>query len=132
MRRKILIASFLIFLALPVLAAVLYEHFTYYLFTGESVTVGWDAVSNAQGYEFEAINVERGNRVFAQGQTSELQATVVIPKTGHWIFQVRATNASGVSDWARSDSNTHATVNGQPQSWWVFAWIAPATGLELQ
>lgn len=133
MRFRVLIAAVVVFLALPAVAAVtLHRHFTYWLFTGESVTIAWDASAGADRYEYELLNVERGERVFAQGSTAGVQTAVAIPKTGHWVFRVRAVNSEGVSDWARCDDAQYAQIDGKAQSWWVFAWVAPAQGLEIQ
>lgn len=133
MRKKAAIIVAVILLALPVLAAfTLYQHFTYYTFTGTEATVAWGPVTNATQYRYEAVNVERGNTAFVTGTTSQSQVTFVIPNTGHWIFRVRAINAEGESEWASSDLVEYAEVGGQPQSWWIFAWIAPPTAPEIE
>ena len=129
-----------IFLALSALGAeiTLYEHSTYYLFTGQNFNVQWDVTSDNRitAYEYELLNVERNNQAFIRGRTPNGIVSVSIPKTGHWILRVRTVwddaGTEKKTDWCRSDSKDCATVNGQPQSWWIFAWVAPASGLELQ
>ena len=107
------------------------KHWTLELYTGESVTVGWDIVSNADSYKWELVSHERGNAVFAQGSTTATTASIVIPKTGHWIVRVKAVNANGESAWAES-TGPEARAEGQTQPWWIFAWLAPATGPEIE
>jgi len=112
-------------------SAAWYKHWTYAIYTGETVQVAWDASAGADSYKWELLSHERGLAVFAQGSTTSTTAGIVIPKTGHWIVRVKAINAAGESAWAQS-TGPEASAEGQTQPWWIHAWLAPATGPEIE
>lgn len=130
----LLLAAALI-MAWPMLARSItgYDHYLYFVFTGEPVSIGWDAVAGADSYQWRLRHVQN-DAVAVSGQTATTQVEVYFPKIGIWAAEVRAVKQADpvvYSDWAQSIDSTHATVDGQAKGWWVSSWLAPAGGVEI-
>ena len=117
----LLCAAMLIFGVLAARGADVYEYTTHYGFTNDTWTVAWDPVATATEYEYRVFNFER--KVYMViGRTSQTQVTVNLPKTGHWVFEVRSFDGTLYSEtWASSIDDNYAS----PKSWWIFTWLAP-------
>jgi len=103
-----------------------YDYVTYYVLSNETVTVGWDAVDNADTYEIQLLRFEWGNEVvWEMTSITDTQVDLVIPKSGMYSVRVRARNEAGVSDWAISTDPVYASVGGEPREWWVYRYLAP-------
>lgn len=104
-----------------------YEYKTHWIYSGESVKLSWDPVNNATEYEVIAQHLETEQEI-AMGKTSNTSISIVVQRVGHYIFKVRAVNDCGKSGWATTIDSY--PVDGKPS--WVYAQLAPATGLGIQ
>ena len=104
------------------------EIVTYYGTSDNYLTLSWEAGDGAESYEIRARNVERDVYVFL-GKTENLSLKFLIPKTGHYIIELRSVkNCSGellYSDWIVSTDPTHFIVNGENKGWWIYGYPAP-------
>jgi len=105
-------------------AMQVFDYVTYYMTTDQMVTAAWDASEGAEKYEIRLYCHER-NEHLPIGETTECQITFQLPRSGHYIAQVRALCTGGGSDWAESTNIEHAAVNGQPRAWWLYGYLDP-------
>lgn len=109
--------------------------------TADDVTIGWDAsldhdpsnieefVPEEYDYVVRGYNYERKYN-YEFGRTDNLQLTFNCPKTGHWIVEVFLLRISDEEESGVASSiDGTATVNGELNPWWIFAWIAPTGGI---
>jgi hypothetical protein len=101
-----------------------YDYTTIYGFTGEDITLEWDAALGATEYVVELEHFQRNEIVFTINTTS-LSTIFVLPRTGHYIARVKALNANGESQWAVSTDPTYGVVNNIAQAWWIYGFVAP-------
>lgn len=123
--------------AFPVQGAELYRAATYFEFTGQPITVGWDAISNATKYIWRIKSVERQKYIIIEGaaehETTETFFTFEVPFMGHFVAEVKAVDDEGnESSWAKSDKDENAIVGGEKQGWWVYGTIAPAGEITIE
>jgi len=108
-----------------------YDYRTHWVYSGGSIVLGWDPVTNAVEYEVVAEHLETEQTII-MGTTSNTKITIVIPRVGHFIFKVRAVNYCNeekqVSEWATTIDSYPS--DGKPS--WVYSQLAPATDLILQ
>ena len=109
----------------------LYEHTTYWMYSGETATLGWDPVPNADKYEIVVIHAETEQEI-ALGFTTDTSITFKLPRIGHYIFKVRTWDDDLYSDWAITTDPFYARVNGVNKSWWVYAQLPPVDGLGIE
>ena len=98
----------------------------YVVYSGETVKMGWDTSQGANYYDLKAWHYEQEMPV-QSNQWVNIQATQIsipVPRSGHFIWQVRACNNEGCSDW--SESINSSVTNNKP--WWVYAHVAPPSG----
>jgi hypothetical protein len=106
------------------------DYITYLGTTDQSITVGWDAVENVEGYQIEVYHVERDSitRVASEGLT-ETQIEFNLPRSGHFIARVRACvdypTCETAGEWSESTNSDVATVDGEARSWWIYGYVAP-------
>jgi len=92
---------------------------TLYLTEGP-VTVGWNSVSGAEFYKIELVLIDPvPETTFDFGQTTATQMVLNRPRSGHFKVRVAACNADGCA-WSESIDPAYATVDGQPEAWWIF------------
>ncbi len=115
--------------AAPTLAHNYYEHWT---FTGQTVTLAWDKNEDwIEGDSFEVqIRMLENDQTAALGATALLEFPTVLPRAGHFEFQVRAvrldpsTQTNVYSEWALSTNPAFAVVNELPMAWVVYCQVA--------
>lgn len=96
---------------------------TYWHASGAPITIAWDAVEGATYYKWQDYSpVKKHTMVIGEVQTNQVSAAVF---SGHNVYKVFACNEIGCSDEALSTDAAVATVDGQPQGWWVFGVIGP-------
>jgi len=94
----------------------------------DDITFAWDGDPAATRYEVIATWIDPTNEFeYDLGETTETQIIISRPRTGHFMFKVRACNTT-CSEWSESTDPTVATVDGQPKGWWVFWKVPPPTG----
>lgn len=118
--------------------------------TAEIIKVAWDAskgtingvdqVCTDCEYEVRVHHVERKSHV-DMGKTTGLEHGVKLPKTGHYVFEVRACRnepagsdpARICSDWASSINEENSPkVGDQTKRWRVYGRPAPAGGIIIE
>lgn len=102
-----------------------FEAYIYWIETGNTRTLAWDAVPDANSYDFYVLQMESGLK-YLVGNTAQTQVPVTFRKVGHYLLYVRAKNEIDVSEY--SSSLTEGVVNGIKKPWTVFARIAPPSG----
>jgi hypothetical protein len=118
-------------------AAELYRAATYFETTGQSITVAWDAVTNATKYIWRVKSIEREKYIAIEGktehETTATRFTFSIPFMGHFVAEVKAVDDGGnESTWAKSDRDANATVEGENQGWWVYGTLAPVGDIVIK
>jgi len=112
------------------------DRYTYVKYTGGSVSVAWDPVSNATFYQLRLYLYER--KVYTEieivpGETYTW--TFSTNKSGHYIVEARSVNDNNgtltYSEWAVSTNPTYATVKGVSRAWWVYCYVAPPGGVVI-
>jgi len=90
--------------------------------TTKQLTLAWDCIAEAMYYEVKALWIDPSTPVeYFVGRTSECQALISKPRTGHFKYRVRSHKSANLySVWADSTDKTDAIVNGQPMGWWIF------------
>jgi hypothetical protein len=101
------------------------DNYTYLVATGKQITVAWDADPMAVRYEAQISNHQRQITI-PLGEVTVPQITLTLPKSGHWVIEVRTCDASQCSAWANSEAN--GRVAGVEKAWWVHAWMSAPTG----
>lgn len=118
--------------------------------TAENIKVAWDAsrgtingvdqVCTDCEYEVRVYHVERKSHV-DMGKTKELLHGVKLPRTGHYVFEVRACRnepagsdpARICSDWASSINKENSPkVGDQAKKWRVYGRPAPTGGIVIE
>lgn len=132
-----LVAALVLAWALRADAGHMYKASSYFEFTGQPVTVGWDRVDRAVKYVWRIKSVERQKYIIIDGsaehETTETFFTFRIPFVGHFVAEVKAVDADGNSSkWAKSGRDEFGMVDGQPKGWWVYGYIAPAGDIEIE
>ena len=107
---------------------------TMYFGSEQVVTIAWDAVSGAIGYEVQLVMFDKEPvTTIAKANTSETSIQLLRPRSGQFIVKVRSWNwkvkdvEKQFSEWATSDDPTYATVDGQPSGWWI-SWKPASVG----
>lgn len=119
---------------------------TMYYGLDQPVTVAWDAVLEAEGYELQLVMFDKyPQTVFEIQETIDTSITLSRPRSGNFIVRVRSWNWSGLvkrystdhpdcidnpnlrCGWAYSDDPLFATVDGEPGAWWIY-WQLPSVG----
>jgi hypothetical protein len=102
----------------------------YFGTTDALITMSWDPVAEATGYEVELFHIEQNTKMLPYGtsnHTSGTNLTFKLPKTGHYIFKVRSciNNFAECGDeWSESIDSTKAIVDGENKAWWVYGYVA--------
>ena len=94
--------------------------------TTDTVTVAWDAVPNVEFYEIKLKWIDvTPNVEYNLPRTSETQAAITFPRSGHFIIMVRSglwgtdNNSEIFSVWAISSDPLYAKVDGESRGWRV-------------
>ena len=103
----------------------IHSHLTHWAYNGNTITLGWNESVGADMYEVRVQHVET-EQIFIVGETSGLSINYILPKTGHYIFRVRAMNDYGSSDWAYT-TNPENVADGN--TFWIYSQIPPVTGV---
>lgn len=95
-----------------------------------TLTLKWDVPTGVvTKYKIQAVDVLHDPQTRKDiGETTESQVVLYRLTSSLWEYQVCACNDAGCSDWAKSSDETYATVNGQPESWWVYWKLPTPTG----
>jgi hypothetical protein len=132
---KRLFSCKVLFLTLLLLVSISFAQaiYVYRLEYNETVTVGWDAVSDAIHYEIRLVGIKPKNNyvIYPSEQTINIEKVINRPHTGTIKVQVRACNNSNCSEWADSTDPQYATVNGQAMGWNLFWKIRNPTNVIL-
>jgi len=100
------------------------DYITYFGTTDKTITMAWDAAENAVKYDIRLYHVEQ-HVYLKYGYVEGLQVSLKLPKTGHYIPEIRSvgTTDDQVSEWVTS--LTAGTVNGELKPWWLYGYVAP-------
>jgi len=97
------------------------DYITYYGTTDNTITLQWEESIGAVKYEMKYLYVEH-NTYSDIVETNNTQLTITLPRTGHYIFEIRAIDSSDmISEWASSIINEDT----QTGSFWVYGYLAP-------
>lgn len=102
------------------------DYYTYYGTTDQTITFAWDPPTTggaATSYDWRVLHVER-NTYILQGNSTVREVTIQLPRTGHYIIEIRAKNSAGTSQWIKSTDSSYSTVGGQPKAWWIYGHVA--------
>lgn len=109
---------------------------TMFITSEPMVTVAWDAVSEAEGYQVQLVMFDKDPvTIFNQGELSETSIELSRPRSGNFIVRVRSWNWKDgekqySENWATSDDAEYATVDGKPGPWWLY-WRLPTPQIEV-
>ena len=100
------------------------EFVTYFGTTDKPVGMEWDAGEGATAYEIRLWHVEKQVYV-TEGSTTETWAMVFLPRSGHFIAELRSVNeeTGQASEWVTSIEI--GTVDGVDWPWWLYGYLAP-------
>ncbi|WP_319406187.1 hypothetical protein [uncultured Desulfosarcina sp.] len=104
------------------------DYFTYRGTTDKAITASWDVVEGATYYEAKIYSVDHDYETNL-GKTETNRIAIQIPRSGHYVFMVRACNDlmnPPCSEWTESTDPERASVDGKPRGWWVYGHVAPA------
>lgn len=121
---------------------------TYFGTSDQTITIGWTSSNPVpnEAFDIELFHVER-NAVMLTGHTSQLEISVQLPVSGHYIARVRCvapveesvclgndgnTYDNGIcrTIWVESIDPTYAKVNDEPKGWWIYGHVAPPGPIE--
>ena len=102
----------------------LYEYWTT---TDKKIIFGWDQPEDwAMGDVYEVkIKLLENKQEKIIGTTPNLQMEVPALRVGHCEFYVRAKRDLLYSEWAVSSDPAYGVVDGAPQGWLVYWYLAP-------
>ncbi len=115
-----------------------------YIISNATVTVQWDLVSIANGYEARlTLFLKDPITYFALARIPGNENSIVFtrPRAGHFRAEVRACRFADchltdpgkpeddLSRWAESTNKDDASVDGIPGAWWIY-WKVPKPILE--
>lgn len=120
-------------------AITTYQHQTHWAFTDEPIEVAWDADASVTQYKYRFYSVER-KMYFIQGSTPNNEVQVYIPKTGHFIFEVRACTDQEFAEleqvnslWCTEYSKTDMPDRVQDQkTFWIYMQRPAPTGVGFE
>ena len=105
--------------------------------TAETITAAWSAcvydgtteTCPDCEYELRIYHVERKTYTDS-GKTTELKQSFMLPKSGHYVVEVRGCRGTGAericSDWATSiNEANHPVVNGVLKKWRIYGRPSP-------
>lgn len=96
---------------------------TYFGYTSNLMTVAWDVTPGATSYDLRLKHVER-NTYGQYGNVSTPMYTFQLPRTGHFIVEIRSVNEFGKGDWMTSESiNTFTDPQYDP--FWIYGYPEP-------
>ncbi len=103
------------------------DAYLYWGTTDKPLKTAWDAQPGNE-FVFNLYHYESQEEV-ARGRTENAGVVFMLPRTGHYHVRVCAVDSPGDPvdeiNCSLSIDATKATVDGQPQAWWVFGNIAP-------
>jgi len=145
----VLLVVLLVFVSVDSVGALETKKGTMYYGSDQIITVEWDAVLEATGYQVQLVMFRRlPITIFDQGDTLETSIELLRPRVGQFLVRVRSwiwknaeeTEKQYSTDdsacvggldpkcgWSYSDDPIYATVNGQPGVWWI-DWQMPSVG----
>ena len=113
----ILMLSFQVFASEPFQPV---DYVTYFGTTDNLISFAWDAGEGANAYELRLHGVEQDIYI-DEGIVQELCMDIQLPKTGHYIAEIRSIGPDGeVSEWV--SSITIGTVDGVDRAWWLYGY----------
>ncbi len=129
--KMIFVVLSVIFINIPSLDAweiINKDAYLYFGTTDKPLKVAWNPEPNADEFAFNLYHYESQAEV-ARGRTPNNTVVFMLPYAGHYHARVCSIdNAGDPIDEALctlSIDSTRATVDGQPQAWWVYGNIAP-------
>ena len=96
---------------------------TYFGYTSKQITIQWDGDVRSTSYEVRLLHVER-NVYEPTLTTTETELTFGLPRTGHYIIEVRALNEFGESIWGTSEDPA-LFVDNQLEPFWIYGYPEP-------
>jgi len=114
--------------------------------TAEPLAIAWcpnPAEEEVTGYEARLVEVIPSStgwtlRDYPAQASAAPEITLALPHTGHYLVEVRAVNAAGASDWARSDApqgppgtTPRPECGAAIAPWWVYGHPAAPGPLTL-
>jgi len=128
MRKGIILFLFLfiILISLPANSADWTEKdiTTFVGYSGKQVVITWDSANRATSYVLRIKHIERDSYLNPI-TTTETQYTFTVPRTGHYVVEIKSVNEYGESPWSASDSlNTYTDPGLKP--FWIYGYTEPA------
>ena len=109
------------------------NHVTYYGTTDNSFSVAWNYPESSATpieYEIRMRHLERDQlTAIATVPHPNMSITLNVPRSGHYILEIRAVNDAGSSEWALS-TDPESCENGV--TWWVYGYVAPVGPIVIQ
>lgn len=137
-RFLVLITSLFLFVSSASAITLDFDGAEYTATTAESITAAWDASKLDDQpctdceYELRTYHVERKTYTDS-GRTTALQQAFKLPKSGHYVVEVRGCRGTGetreCSEWATSIQEQNAQVNGVKKRWRIYG--RPASAGEI-
>lgn len=126
--KKSIVFSFLCLLLFTqaVYAGTLLDCAVWMVTTDETVNFGWSDPSGvAESFDVRLLHVER-NSYTELGSTAEKVWSFKLPRSGHFVAEVRSCKGATCSVWSRSDNLEFSpTVNGVVRAWCIYGYPAP-------
>jgi len=128
MKKFIVLILFIILISFPIISYSAdwesKEVTTEVGYTSKFITIEWDISSRATSYKIRIKHVERD--VYGPIiTTSDPQYTFQLPRTGHYIFEVKGVNEYGEAPWSVSD-NVYTYSNPMYKPFWIYGYTEPA------
>lgn len=141
-RFLVIITSFLVFSKAASAITLDFDGAEYIATTAETITAAWiastvdSAVCTDCEYELRVYHVERKTYTDA-GKTKALKQTFKLPKTGHYVIEVRGCMGKDAlrecSDWATSiNLEDQPQVNGVTKRWRIYGRPASTGAITIE
>ena len=145
---RILVLIISLFVLVPAASAITldFDGAEYTATTAETITAGWkasvvrdagvDSACSDCEYELRVYHVERKTYTDA-GKTTALKRTFKLPKTGHYVIEVRGCRGKDAfrecSDWATSiNLEDQPQVNGVTKRWRIYGRPASTGAITIE
>lgn len=119
-------ALYLLVFACGVRASTLIDSAEYLATTDEWITFAWDDPSGiADSFDVRLYHVERTSYTDL-GKTTEKKKVFRLPRSGHFVPEVRSCKGATCSEWSRStELKFSPSINGQVRAWRLYGYPAP-------
>jgi hypothetical protein len=102
--------------------------------TDETVNVAWDASPDDRVtfYDWNIYSVER-KTIALSGETEQTQVSFKIPKTGHYIFNVRSGAVLyGQKKYSEFIDSTQSENVNENVPFWIYGYVAPPSNVVIE